>query len=91
MTEIAELAEVTLYEVRNAVVYKVPVVEMLRPFPRLNVLELVPPMLIEEVVMKPVGLRKVAVMLLPVAAEKEIEVLEAREPTKEVGMVVEGE
>ena len=64
---------------------------MLRPFPRLNVLELVPPMLIEEVVMKPVGLRKVAVMLLPVAAEKEIEVLEAREPTKEVGMVVEGE
>ena len=64
---------------------------MLRPFPRLNVLELGPPMLIEEVVMKPVGLRKVAVMLLPVAAEKEIEVLEAREPTKEVGMVVEGE
>ena len=64
---------------------------MLRPFPRLNVLELVPPMLIEEVVMKPVGLRKVAVMLLPVATEKEIEVLEAREPTKEVGMVVEGE
>jgi hypothetical protein len=62
----------------------VPVGEILSPIPKPKVLDCVPPILIEEVVMNPCGLRNVAVIFEPVAALKAIEVFEASDRTPEL-------